>query len=561
MKTTNSIKIFQTIISSAQTYLDELCASWDVYEKQSFFVNAIAIYDHYFVDSLSTDTHDSNYFRYRVIRYGYPVFIKQFYDPKFCELPGTALKAMDHKHLELYAKIVYSCGIIGWMQNFIDSISAGVFTSYSFLNIVRVKFTEKYHWIEYLEQEYLTWYSSMVASIQKDRYDILNEELPEVLQKLKTGVFVWKDSFMGYQNDLSTEEFFQSHAYLDAQQSTSWDTFPPDCTFGRITYADFVHAIVELSGYAIKHLYCARILQNLHPELIFDNLMCCLFEESELTKLVGTNRGIAIGDAHSLLEMISLSPKNLENSIAGNTRYAPYIKVSRTQYLHSIAGLLDDPFLFLLAHLRKNYPSDWDRNVNLRESTFREQLYRLFDDPRFICINRPVIIKENGNVVTDIDATVIDKQTGAVALFQLKWQDPTATSLYSLKSKKVNFSNETSSWIHKVTTWIGKSSNAEIANLLGIKARYLEKENIKLFVLGRQHSCYSGDIQPQHEICAWCQWYQLLQTIKYLGDRQLLSLESLHATLKQTTPFSKRIIERTNKFIYGKYRIYFGGNQ
>ena len=58
MKEPHNTKIFQSIIDSAQANLDDLCANWDIYEKQRFFVNAIAIYDHYFVDSLSVDIHE-----------------------------------------------------------------------------------------------------------------------------------------------------------------------------------------------------------------------------------------------------------------------------------------------------------------------------------------------------------------------------------------------------------------------------------------------------------------------------------------------------------------------
>lgn len=75
--------------------------------------------------------------------------------------------------------------------------------------------------------------------------------------------------------------------------------------------------------------------------------------------------------------------------------------------------------------------------MNQREAVFRTQLYTVFDDPRFSCVQHPVIIKEKNKTLTDIDAVVIDKKTGEIALFQLKWQDPADYSPFTLKASEV----------------------------------------------------------------------------------------------------------------------------
>lgn len=556
-KAPKDICIFQKIIEEAQQQIFQICKSWSIYDKQSFFVNAVSIYDRFFIDNISEEN-PKDPFIFRIIEYSYPVFICQFYDLEFCSLPGITLKALDQKQLELYSKLIYCCGIIGWMQSFVDNINAGYYSCRSFFNYARVKFTEKFHWNEYLEQEYLTWYSSAVAEHQKGQYESLYAELPEILNKLKDGVFVWNDAFLGYENDLDTEVFFQKHAMLDAQQSVSWDMFPPESAFGSMRYADLVHSLVDFAGYAIKHLYCAKIMLQGHDELIFENLLSCFFVEQDIIKLISDNRTCSAEIADSILKIISLSPDTLEYYQNGQAKSAPFIKVSSHQYARSIKGLLDDPFSFMLYNLRKTHSRNWDHNVNLREQHFRSQLYELFKDGNFRCVKHPIIVKQNGKVVTDIDAAVVDMSSGEIGLFQLKWQDPTEYSPFALSSKRSNYNEQTESWINSVTAWLNENSEAQIANLLGLKSKFLNKENVKLFVLGRRHGNYSGSSRPKNN-CVWCQWYQLLQISAHLQSSQNLTIGDLYNLLEKTTPFSRNILETTNKFVVGKYRIHFGG--
>lgn len=91
------------------------------------------------------------------------------------------------------------------MQSLIDNSAAGFYSCRVFLNYISVSFTERFHWNELIEDEYCDWYASMVAQFQADEYQKLDELLPGILEKLKTGIFVWNEHFLGYSNDLETE--------------------------------------------------------------------------------------------------------------------------------------------------------------------------------------------------------------------------------------------------------------------------------------------------------------------------------------------------------------------
>ncbi len=280
------------------------------------------------------------------------------------------------------------------MQSLIDNSAAGFYSCRTFLNYISVSFTERFHWNELIEDEYCDWYASMVAQFQADEYQKLDELLPGILEKLKTGIFVWNEHFLGYSNDLETEMFFNKHALLDAQQSVAWDMFPPDCKFGLNHYGDIVQSVVDFAGYAIKHVYCAHLLMQENAGLVIEDLLNVFFLKQDLTRLIGKNCNISDEAALSILQMASLRPDTIEYYANGNARSAPFVQISEHQYLRTIKGLLDEPFDFVLYNLRKSFPEAWDKNANQREATFRVQLYALFDDPRFDCVQHPVIIKE-----------------------------------------------------------------------------------------------------------------------------------------------------------------------
>lgn len=554
-----SLEIFQSIIQNIENNFNELCGYWNIYEKQRFFVSAISIYDDYFLKTLESQlSKDDKSYYYQIIKYGYPIFITRFYDKSFSSLPGVVLKPMDDELLELYSKLIYSCGIVGWLKQFIDNTKSGYVKTFAVGNYIRIKFSDKYHWNEYLENEYLTWYSHTVSHLQREKIENLESIRGKILEKLQHGAFIWQDAFLGYSNDIETETYFQDLALIDAQQSVKWDFFPPDCKFDNVYYGDLVHALVDFSGYAIKHMYAARLLFKEHPNLIFQNLLSCIFVEDDIVRLISSNREVSIEQARKILNIISLNPTEISYYHNNTPEFAPIIKISKSQYVRSICGLLDEPFGFALYALKCRYNTDWDRNVNCREEYFRTQLYSLFSNGKYLCINHPVIIKIDGKVKTDIDAVIVDQTNGDIAFFQLKWQDPSNYSPYALKSKRANYEVQTEKWINAVSDWIHSATEKQMSDLLGVPQKYISKNKIKLFILGREHGNYSSNT-VRSDNCAWCQWYQLLCTVTTLSNKENLAIQSLFDSIQNQSPYKKRIIERSTKFIYGKYKIMYGG--
>ena len=193
------------------------------------------------------------------------------------------------------------------------------------------------------------------------------------------------------------------------------------------------------------------------------------------------------------------------------------------------------------------------RNINSRETIFRKQLYEIVGNS-FTCINHNIVIKHGGKVVTDIDAAMVDKISGEIALFQLKWQNQTVDSIRSLHSKAQNYTKETMYWVQSVKQWIEHTSEAEIAGHLGygIKRKNIDKSKIFLFVLGRNHGNYSGE-KLTSEKTVWAQWFQLLQCLLILPKD--FTIADLYNILQKSSPFDANVKQKSQEYSIGPYKI------
>lgn len=556
------LKVFYDIAHRAEENLRDLSGYWNILEKQRYFINAIGIYDKMYYELMQLNNSDQDIpYKYRILDYGYPVFIRIFYDKDFASLPEVVLKPVDGELLLLLNKLLYACGIIGWMHWLIDNVNSGYMSVKRLGSHVWLKFKYKHHWNEHLEQEYITWYSQCVASYQSDEYSELQTISPVVIKEIRDTAFVWDKSFIGYSNSEQVESYFNTLALLDAQQSIHWDMFPPDASFGTIKYGDIVQSIVDFSGYSMKHLNYAVMLYCIEDNLYLENLVLNIMREDDIEKLIASNLNISETNARHILDLLRLSADKKTYYNLTSAACAPFIKVSSTQCVRSIRGFMDRPFDFMLYSLKSNHPKEWDRNTNYREQFFRSQIYSIFNDSRFICIDRPVVIKgTDGRTITDLDAVIIDKQSKQTALFQLKWQDPTNDTVFSLKSKAENYINSTRTWVNQVLHWIATSSNEEIARVLNVKKQYIHKETLFIFVMGRTHGNYSSENElSSASNVVYGQWYQFLKISTYLSQHDQLSLVNLFKIMTETVPNKTRIIERQTVFKYDRYHIHFGG--
>ena len=63
---------------------------------------------------------------------------------------------------------------------------------------------------------------------------------------------------------------------------------------------------------------------------------------------------------------------------------APLVRLDPSQLVWSVHGLTTEPLLFLTRELRRRSAQEYHNAAYLREAVFRQDLYALFQDKRFV---------------------------------------------------------------------------------------------------------------------------------------------------------------------------------
>ncbi len=165
---------------------------------------------------------------------------------------------------------------------------------------------------------------------------------------------------------------------------------------------------------------------------------------------------------------------------------APLVRVAPSRIVGSRLGLMTEPLFFLGRELRRRAPADYHNSARLRKQVFRNDLYRLFNDRRFITsTDRIELRRDKGSIRTDIDAVVFDRKTGTHVLFELKSQDPFSRSPEEMSRRRDNvlYAN---GQIASVLDWINRHGADEILRRVHVRtATTFRVQKVFPFVLAR----------------------------------------------------------------------------
>lgn len=551
--------VLDNVKIEAEDYIEKSTQELEITEQQASFFNTIRVFDCLYVQYInnqnSPENRETGERIYNALLYGFPVYLKKTYKD-FSSLNAVVASPSTSKSILIGNKTIYASWLSGMVQNIYDLIKLGVLeVTKNVPKTIHVRYADPYSWIESLEKEYIGLYSKMVHAWQLEQYNEHAAQRPFILEQMKPLVYVWNGEFIGYGTNSDIDRYFLDMAYLDSREATEWYAFPKKSVFGGIPYETYVKTLVYFVSFAIKHVqYCVLLLES-NPQLKLENLLTTIDVNTDTVKLVQHINDIPLEQAQQIFELITLNEHNHTTHTYNRSAPAPLIRISHHQYLRSMFGCLYRPFEFLLDELRHQYPADWDRNTRDREHTFRKELYEFFDNTHNILVDRSMVVSQRNKIITDIDACIIDKTTGQIALFQLKWQDLIYSSNKSLLSKKANYEKKVSYWIENIKEWIAVCDNKAIADCLGISPKYIDKTKIKLFVLGRFNANYSG-ASIQADGVVFGQWYQVVFLLSTMDEKQW-TIELLYQALQKTNPYNRKMIGQPVIYKIGGREIKF----
>jgi hypothetical protein len=192
---------------------------------------------------------------------------------------------------------------------------------------------------------------------------------------------------------------------------------------------------------------------------------------------------------------------------------APLVRLDGDRVVWSLHGLLTEPILFLTRELKRRLGAEYHNAAFLREGLFRQDLYALFSDRRFVTsTSRIELRRAAGDVRTDVDAAVFDRKTGTLALFEIKSQDPFARSTAELVRQRDNilYANRQ---ISGVLAWMQQhGADALLARFDARTARTFRVHKVYPFVLGRYLAHFNDGAEPDRR-AAWGTWPQVLRLL------------------------------------------------
>jgi len=215
----------------------------------------------------------------------------------------------------------------------------------------------------------------------------------------------------------------------------------------------------------------------------------------------------------------------------------PLIRLDAGRVVWSARGLLGEPLIFFARDLRRRHAQEYHNSAHLREGVFRQDLYRLFGDRRFVLSAGRVELKRSGAARTDLDALVFDRKTGALGVFELKAQDPFARSVEERQRQRDNFFHANRQ-VSAILEWVQRHGPDDL--LARVDARAAQRFHVRkvyVFVLGRYLAHFAGGPEPDRR-AAWGSWPQVLKAVETgpVAPDKRNPLGALFVRLRDATP-------------------------
>ena len=498
--------------------------------------------------------------RWNLYRHGQNKAISLFVDQSSI-LPGPALTRSTRIHQQWADAVIQSCGRLSICEMILSLYRYGsVELSMPSPRTIHATVSTRELGVEPLEANEFRIFHDLAEEIDQHIRDQLLAIRPGVMALMGPLVSPWREHFIQYDTIPEIDSYFhgQGHLWARAHYEPGQDAFPPQATFGGLPFEFYKEAVVHVISWALKHVAFSGLLLSRQTHLDIRNVLTITVAEARLQSDLSTALGVTESDARKVLNTLRVMPRNLQaHTSAPAGDIAPFLNINSGGVVHSIAGTLGRPFDFMLAELNRRYPKDWDRAVDGREEVFRKELYDLFPTQRFDTAQKPLKLRNEGVLATDIDAAVFDTTTGTLGLFQLKWQDPFGMSMRKRNSKMMNFLKETNQWVSKVSSILLENPKALDHQLGRRTVRIHDTERIHLFVIGRHFSHFSGGVYRDSR-AAWGTWPQMLRLLKEAQEGSD-PIDWLHKILQEQSPSLRTpITVEEYEMQIGGYRIKYG---
>lgn len=399
---------------------------------------------------------------------------------------------------------------------------------------------------EQRERADFDWWSAHAARQTAPRLASLRVERERIVALLGIGGPSVSES-AGYKaNDPEVERYYRQLGQAYVARFACQHSYPADAVIGGATFGQYTAILALLIGW----LHCERDRRA---------------PDGDLTPHDERAMVVALADAldaepatiEAALQPFILDRENAayHSALPGHAA-PPLVRLGEGRVVWSVRGLLGEPLIFLARGLRRRHAQEYHNRARLREEVFRQDLYRLFGDKRFVLSAGRVELKRSGEARTDLDALVFDRKTGTLGVFELKTQDPCARSVEERQRQRDNFFHANRQ-VSAILEWVQRHGPDDLlARFDERAAKRFHVQKVYLFVLGRYLAHFTGGPEPDRR-AAWGSWPQVLQAVEKgtFDPDHRNPLGALFARLHDTTPPSAPVNADRQTIAVGDLRL------
>src|SRR5205085_8452532 len=364
------------------------------------------------------------------------------------------------------------------------------------------------------------------------RFDIDSLMLP-LIRPWESG----HGTMMGYGAEPEVDYHFLAEALENVSDWRSDAGLHPNTTFGQSTGADITLVAVVLIGLHLKHIRFALVASKHHPKISIPQSLTIWGPEADLARGVSEFTGLDLVNVQTALDVITLRPHEVSFLQSHSTPFMPLLfGLGNGVIVRPVSSLARNPLLSITTLVQWRDPAAVNALLKPREEWLRSEIYALFQGRRYECISGSVKLREKKKVVTDVDATIFDRVTGELALFQIKWQDYHTNDVRQLRSRARTLAGEMDDWAESVTEWLLGKDGMTLAKNLRLSTRKNRPFSaIYLFGISRSTARTHGYGYPtKHPSLALANWPQFHRVRSEVGPAERV-FHDMHLVLQTET--------------------------
>lgn len=358
-------------------------------------------------------------------------------------------------------------------------------------------------------------------------------EIGQLLTKL---VYPFMEYFIGYDSDPALDTYFFGLASHLLRMKKGYDSFNHAFRFGGVPFQMYMLGLTFLVSLAIRHERSAEALVAKEPRIQLENLLTVSAEIApfldDMRAAINFFGGIfddfeeaTAEQARTIFNVLSVGRDNSGVLDRPGSALPLLIRTSENDCIRCQSAVLANPMQFLLDSLRHHFPRDYDQNQRGREKSMQLAVRRVLDDVFSGLEYRDnVRVRLGGRTLTDIDIVVLEPDTGAILLVQLKHQDACGMDIHSRDARAARLKEQSERWLAAVGQWIDPSSGAEIASALRLPRNFPAPTMYRV-ILARHFGYPVADITRPADVAFanWDQFYNATLLVRQAHDRPTLA--------------------------------------